>query len=524
LTLFASGSGFVFELFLGDFFKPKTMKKLLLLLAFTAIQFTNAQAPTAIWQKCYGGTNDDYMGAPPIVTSDGGFVIGLQTSSNDGDITGYHGNYDISVMKLNATGVMQWQKCYGGTGHESMINLFQTSDGGFIIFGTTDLNDGDVSGNHGINDLWMVKINTIGVVQWQKCFGGSGEDNIHNIIPTSDGGYIASGYTWSINNGDVLGNTAAGNWVLKISDLGIVQWQKVYAPTVDRILQTQDGGYVFAGVTGDSSLPDFHGRSDIWLAKVNQGGAIQWQKCYGGTGVEDDLGSIIAINDGGYMFSSYSDSNDGDVYGNHGGGDYWVIKVDASGTILGQNCYGGSGHEGGGMLQKTLDGGIILAGATNSNDGNVSGNHGGYDVWVIKFSATGAIQWQKCFGGTNDDYGGVFQLGDGTYIAGGSTLSNNGDISGNHGIGDGFLIKLTTDNLETENFANKDIKYYPNPMQNVLHIDYDNEISGKITDLTGKTLITINTKDIDVSSLRAGIYLLDIVSEDKHYVSKIVKE
>jgi hypothetical protein len=164
--------------------------------------------------------------------------------------------------------------------------------------------------------------------------------------------------------------------------------------------------------------------------------------------------------------------------------------------------------------------------STNSNDGNVSGNHGGRDVWSIKLSSTGAIQWQKCFGGTNDDYGVAFQLADGTYIVGGTTYSNNGDISGNHNTtsADGFLTKLTADNLATENFENKDIKYYPNPMQNVLHIDYDNKFSRKITDLAGKILMNVNTKDIDVSSLSAGIYLLDIVSDDKHYVSKIVKE
>ena len=104
------------------FIKPKTMKKLLFLLALTAIQFTNAQAPTAIWQKCYGGSNDDYIFSL-AETSDGGYVIGLVTLSNDGDITGNHGGADVSLMKINATGIIQWQKCYGGTGQESIRKL-----------------------------------------------------------------------------------------------------------------------------------------------------------------------------------------------------------------------------------------------------------------------------------------------------------------------------------------------------------------------------------------------------------------
>lgn len=509
-------------------FKPKTMKKLLQLLALTAIQFTNAQAPTAIWQKCYGGSNDDYINTLTIPSSDGGILLGLVTLSNDGDISGNHGNEDISLMKINATGILQWQKCYGGTGTESIHNLISTTDGGYIIIGTTrSSNDGDVSGNHGANDAWIIKINAIGIIQWQKCFGGSADDEFNTIIQTSDGGFIASGGTYSINNGDVLGNSVGGAWLVKISDLGVIQWQKIYetADGIRSFIHTSDGGYVLAGLTGLTSFPGYHGSGDIWIAKINQGGTIQWQKCYGGSRY-DESPNIISTDDGGYMFSSYSDSNDGDVYGNHGEGDSWVVKLDSSGTILGQNCYGGTGNDGGGFVQKTLDGGYLLMTTAGSNDGNILGNHGGSDAWVVKFSATGAMQWQKCFGGTNDDYGGVFQLADGTYMAFGNTFSNDGDISGNHGAttSDAFLIKLTAANLVTENFVNKDIKYYPNPMQNILHIDIEKDFFGKIKDLTGKTLMNINTKDIDVSSLSAGIYLLDIVSEEKHYISKIIKE
>jgi hypothetical protein len=508
------------------------MKKLLLALALTAIQFTNAQAPTAIWQKCYGGFSDDWIMTAPIETSDGGFVVGIQTGSNDGDISGNHGTLDVSLMKINATGIVQWQKCYGGTGHESITKLIQTTDGGYVIFGTTDSNDGNISGNHGVNDFWMVKTNALGTIQWQKCFGGSGEDEIQDVISTSDGGYIACGYTRSINIGDVLGNTTYGGWVIKINDAGVMQWQKVYDTDsaqshFSRILQTSDGGYALAGHTQLSSFPGFHGGIvDALVAKINQVGTIQWQKCYGGSGAEDGVRGFTATNDGGYIFSIQTESNDGDVTGNHGAGDCWVVKLDASGAIIGQNCYGGSGLEGGGYIQKTLDGGMVISGGTNSNDGNVSGNHGGSDAWTIKFSASGVIQWQKCFGGTANDGGGIFQLADGTYMAGGATYSNDGDISGNHNTAtaDGFLIKLTAANLANDSFASTTITTYPNPTKDILHIDIENELLGKISNLTGKTLMTINTKDIDVSSLSAGIYVLDIVSDNKRYVSKIVKE
>jgi hypothetical protein len=338
--------------------------------------------------------------------------------------------------------------------------------------------------------VWIVKINAIGTIQWQKCFGGDGSDYLKNIIQTTDGGYIGVGIATSINNGDVLGNTSAGSWVFKINDLGVFEWQKVYqAVNITSVLQTPDGGYVYAGDVISSSLPDYHGSGDVWVAKVNQGGNIQWQKCYGGSS-NDEFPQIIASNNGGYFFTSRTDSNDGDVFGNHGNNDLWLVKLDASGTILGQNCYGGSGDEGGGYIQKTLDGGIILLTTTNSNDGNISGNHGGKDAWSIKLSSTGAIQWQKCFGGTDDDFGGVFQLADGTYMAGGNTLSNNGDISGNHGVNnsDGFLVKLTADNLATESFNTEIISIYPNPAKDFITID-----SGNLTNVSGWTIKIVNT-------------------------------
>ena len=118
----------------------------------------------------------------------------------------------------------------------------------------------------------------------------------------------------------------------------------------------------------------------------------------------------------------------------------------------------------------------------------------------------------------------MLQLADGTYYAAGSTRSNFGDSFANltNTTSDMFLIKLTAANLENENFAINTMTAYPNPMQNILHIEIEKEFTGTIFDITGKTLMTINTKDIDVSSLKAGIYLLEIVSEEKSYTKKII--
>ncbi len=502
------------------------MKKLILLLALIAFQFTNAQAPTAIWQKCYGGSNDETLSGLPIATSDGGFILLSKSNSNNGIVTGNHGGEnDAWIIKTNNIGTVQWQRCYGGSGDDEISSIIPTADGGYLLAGDTNSNDGDVSGNHGASyDGWIVKINAVGTILWQKCLGGDSNEYLYTIIPTSDGGYIACGYTSSINNGDVIGNTNNGGWVVKINNLGVIQWQKVYSndcKVIQSILQTADGGYVLCGDLENSSLANYN--DDVLIIKVNQGGNIQWQNSYGGSNNDRGL-NVILTNDGGYMITAISDSNDGDVYGNHGNFDIWVFKISATGVILGQNCYGGSGDEYGGT-QPTIDGGYLISGWSTSNDGNITGNNGGGDVFAIKFSATDIIQWQKCYGGTGDEFGLLVPLADGTYFAAGRTNSNYGDAFANltNETSDMFLIKLTGANLTNDNFTVNTVTAYPNPMKNILHIDLQNQLSGKITDLAGKTLMTINTKDIDVSSLSAGIYLLDIVSDGKRFTQKIFK-
>ena len=129
-------------------------------------------------------------------------------------------------------------------------------------------------------------------------------------------------------------------------------------------------------------------------------------------------------------------------------------------------------------------------------------------------------------GGTGDEFGGFLQLADGSYLAGGSTSSNFGDSFANltNATSDMFLIKLTAANLATENFGINTITTYPNPMQNLLYIEIEKEFTGTIYDITGKSLLNVNSKDIDVSSLSAGIYLLDIISDDKRYTKKLIKQ
>ncbi|MHA1651797.1 MAG: hypothetical protein ACTSYB_16515, partial [Candidatus Helarchaeota archaeon] len=191
-----------------------------------------------------------------------------------------------------------------------------------------------------------------------------------------------------------------------------------------------------------------HGGYDFWVVKLSSTGVIEWQKCLGGSN-NDWVYSVQQTADGGYIVAGFTVSNDGDVSGNHDGEDFcdfWVVKLSSTGVIEWQKCLGGSNYERAYSVQQTADGGFIVAGETKSNDGDVSGNHGGYDFWVVKLSSTGVIEWQKCLGGINDEGAySVQQTADGGYIVAGYTDSNDGDVSGKHGVCacDFWVVKLS---------------------------------------------------------------------------------
>jgi hypothetical protein len=298
---------------------------------------THCGPPTYIeWQRCLGGGNDD-AAYGVVQAADGGYVVAGYTDSYDGNVSGKHDLYDYWVTKLDASGKMKWQRCLGGDNYDWAHSIQQTSDGGYVVAGETQSNDGNVSGNHGGADYWVTKLNGSGNLVWQKCLGGDGNDLAHSIRQTSDGGYVVAGSTES-NGGDVSGN---------------------------------------------------HGLHDYWVVKLDSSGSIVWRKCLGGNN-SDWASSIQQTSDDGYVVAGATLSNDGDVSGNHGSNDYWAVKLDSSGNLVWRKCLGGNNSDWASSIQQTSDGGYVVAGATLSNDGDVS-----EDFWVVKLDSSGKKEWRR---------------------------------------------------------------------------------------------------------------------------------
>jgi len=326
----------------------------LLLAAAIATSNTFGQAPSIQWQKCYGGSLGEYLSSL-IATNDGGYIMGGTSGSNDGDATFNQGLRDFWIMKVNAQGALVWQKSYGGSQQDWCRALSNTSDGGVLALGSTASSDGNVSTNHGGDDVWLLKLDANGNLLWQKCYGGNGDDHAWALLERSNGDIVITGNTFS-NDGDVNGS---------------------------------------------------HGSGDAWLVGLTATGDLLWQQCYGGSN-DDGFTSIISTATG-YVLSGSTASNDGEVSGNHGQWDWWAVKLNNDLSIGWQKCIGGENDDLDVVnIAQSTDGGIALSGFTNSTSGDISGHNGAddnRDYWVVKLAEFLSVESPQAEANPRDPYG-----------------------------------------------------------------------------------------------------------------------
>lgn len=510
------------------------------LIVFTTLLFSsiNAQqlAPSLIWQKCLGGSGEDKANTI-IRTVDNGYLIAGSSKSNDGDVTGHHGSLNFTdawVVKLSENGNLLWQKSYGGSGDDEITQLIATNDGGYIGIGTTSSKDGDVSGNHGGVDIWVIKLDRHGNLLWQKCYGGTKNEESKSIKTTRDGGYIIIGST-SSNDGDVSGNHETGQyprtdiWVIKITALGSLEWQKCYGGAQRDVgydvWQLHSGEYLLC-VDTNSQDGDFAGAGGNGpvsaIFKINTFGDIlkrqmlgQRSSAYSIKQLKDgsnqyailkDLSNCYPMNPNTGTSISYVDTNLNYVSGMSG----VTYSYCTSNYSADNPSYLTNGPNNLVLLESNE---LILSMTTDDRINSIYQNHGQRDGFITKFNVSGQKIWGKCFGGSSSDY--FFSLtkdDEFTYVACGYTESNNGDVSGNHGKSDFWVVKVgQTNSIKGTVFAD----YNSNNIKDAGEPFVDNVI---IESQKGAVKAASSTYNgIFVNSVDTGTFLTKVLTPIPYY-------
>jgi hypothetical protein len=345
------------------------------------------------WSKTFGGTNDD-RGNDIIQTNDGGFaVLGYSTSSNQ-DVPGNAGSQDFWMIKLDANGAISWSKTFGYTGADFGTTLLQTTDNNYLITGVLDVTSSGGQGNsrnsqrHAGGDIWALKLSENGDLQWSKYFGGAFTDAPFGVVETEDHNFIIAG---SSDSGDVDLSNNNGSydfWVLKIASNGTLLWERSLGGSeIDEgraITTTNDGQFLIVGDTRsqDINVSNNNGAADVWIIKMNTDGNLIWEKTIGGTSF-DVARSVSKTQDNGFVISGSSRSLDAG-FTNQGQNDALLLKIDSEGNLVWKQTIGGTEIDFFYDAVQLNDATIIAVGETSSSNGDLTENKGFSDALIIK--------------------------------------------------------------------------------------------------------------------------------------------
>ena len=434
----------------------------------------SAASPSfALTDKTFGGSGYDSFSAI-IKTSDGGFLYGGSSASGAGGdkteankTTTGEWSYDYWIVKVNADGVKQWDRTYGGASYDGLTTLIQTTDGGYLLGGYSWSGAGadKAEASRGESDFWVVKINGSGQKEWDRTYGGTDHDYLISALQTADGGYLLGGHSLSEVGADKsAANRGEGDyWVVKVSKSGQKEWDRAYGgPGFDwlsAVVPSAGGGYLLtgssdSGIGGEKSegrkgnTQYWEGKSDFWVVKISSTGTKEWDRSFGGSG-RDVLKAAVSAADGGYLLGGTSDSWIGNktYTSQEEETDYWVVKISSTGTQAWDRAFGGDDVEDLAALVSTADGGYLLGGSSYSGAiGDKTGaSRGGSDYWVVKVNASGTKEWDRASGGNgNDDLKSLVQTPGEDYLLGGNS---NSEISGektaaSRGEYDFWLVRL----------------------------------------------------------------------------------
>ncbi len=470
------------------------------------------QSQIVKFEKVYGGTGYDY-GYSVLQSYDHGYVIAGSTTSYG------IGNSDAYVIKTDSLGNSLWQKTFGGINIDQAYSIKETAiDSGFVVAGFTN------SFGHGGYDIYVIKTNKTGDTLWTKTYGGSDWDFGYSIEPTTDGGYIIAGGTYSFGKGN------EDMYIVKTDSTGDTLWTKTYGGINDdeakSIKQTNDGGYILTGIT--KSFGDVNG--DIYVIKTNSMGDTLWTKTYGSNG-NDESNQIIETSGGGYMLAGYTENT------STNNNEAFILKTNINGDTIFTKKFGSPNDAKAYSVYQTSDGNYVWTGKLKfGND---------YRIYLYKIDYLGNWIFSYTIG--------TFGLNEGRYIeettdkglivVGNSTQFNNGleDIylfkADSNGVSSGIVINLATNILSYSKNSLSNLSVYPNPVNEsaIIKIKFPNESNDSyiihIMDAMGREIKTYNSTKhnssekeilIEGKEFSNGIYFIQLVNETITLTEKFI--
>lgn len=535
-----------------------------------AIAQTSAtQAPPILWQKVYGGSGDDILsGVDPLNQSI--MLSGYSNSGVSGNKTDTsRGGFDFWLLKISvSTGKVELEKSYGGNYDDTAPKILHTTDGGFLLAGTSlSLKTGDKTQKAwGFSpDYWALKLDKNAQVIWQRSLGGTFTEKATGITENMFG-YAIMGHSYSDASGDKTSdNTGFENradlWLAFLNTDGSTKKTSTYGTAGQDIsccLVTSDGGNILGGTSYSRATPgektrDPYGQSDYWVIRTDLSGARVYDSIFGGS-LTDVMTCMTSTHDGGIMLGGYSNSDTSGIKTelNRGGYDFWIVKMKQDGSIIWQKTLGGTGNDYMTSIKETRDGGFIAGGYSNSDIGSEKSENGrgGNDYWIVKLDSLGNKEWDKTFGGSGDDkLVSVDELSLNNYILSGtsnSPASGDKDTTtiGPAGTSDFWIIRLGKDSVidsiptpvDTVK-GNYHMSVLNNPVSNgTMKVRYsspdDETVRFVMYSYDGKTALTFSlnaskttlTQNVSIAKLPKGVYYLTMYSKGKKMTTMVIRE
>jgi len=480
----------------------KTAYVIFLLISLLTVSKVFALGPDTLWTRFYGGSSYD-IGYSVCESHDFNYLVTGYTSS-------FGNAQDVYFLKLNTDGDSVWTRKWGGYAFDGAHHVIETADSGYLLIGYTE------SYGAGGKDLYLLKSDQTGNLQWYKTYGGSLQDCGYYIHDNNDGTFLLLGYRDGPSGwykGDI--------WILKIDSAGDTIWTKSYGGTNEEwamsMVPAENGNFIISGVSNSFGS----GGKDSWILKIDSLGDTLWTKTFGGSA--EDVGyDIVKTYDDNFIIGGYINGS-----GQWTPGDLWIFKISTNGDSLWSKIYAAEAEETAFEMYETQDSGLIIGGSRGCNNG---------DMWLLRTDMSGDTLWTKNYGGVNEDQTiDLAMTSDGGYILTGYTSSFG------NGYHDVYVVKTAPDTSSTgvEEVPYGDIESVEFSITNDIFSDYfavnyylniSSEVKLSLFDITGRNLRTIINEfqqdgnhciNIEKEDLMSGCYIVQIIIDNKYKMSGI---